>query len=366
MRLSPTMSLYIGRQFLASFLVVFMVFVMLILVVDIIELLRRSASRPEITFSMVLEMALLKLPHMGQQTFPFATLFGGMAAFWRLTRNHELMVTRAAGVSAWQFLLPVIAIAFLLGVAKITLFNPLASAALSRFERIEAVMLKGRTSYFALSSEGLWLRQANKIGQSVVHAESVLQEGSSVELRDVIVFMYKGADQFFERADAEYVLLEDGFWHMSNVWVYQPDKPAKFEKDYWLETDLTLGSIQDSFAPPDTMSFWDLPGFIETLENAGFSAVRHRIHWNSLLAEPFQLCAMILIAAIFTLRMSRRGGTAFIIGGGVMTGFVLYFFTDVVLALGLSDSIPVVLAAWTPSGVTLLLGLAMLLHLEDG
>ena len=49
-----------------------------------------------------------------------------------------------------------------------------------------------------------------------------------------------------------------------------------------------------------------------------------------------------------------------------MTGFVLYFFSDVVLALGLSDSIPVVLAAWTPSGVTLLLGLAMLLHLEDG
>ena len=366
MRLSPTMSLYIGRQFLASFLVVFMVFVLLILVVDIIELLRRSASRPEITFAMVLEMALLKLPHMGQQTFPFAVLFGGMAAFWRLTRNHELMVTRAAGVSAWQFLLPVIVIAFFLGIFNITLFNPLASAALSRYERIEAVKLRGRTSFFALSSEGLWLRQANKTGQSVVHADSVLQQGTTVELRDVIVFMYKGADQFFERADAEYARLEDGFWHMRNVWVYQLEKASKFEKDYWLETDLTLGSIQDSFAPPETMSFWDLPGFIETLENAGFSAVRHRLHWNSLLAEPFLLCAMILIAAIFTLRQSKRGGTAFIIGGGVMTGFVLYFFTDVVLALGLSDSIPVVLAAWTPSGVTLLLGLAMLLHLEDG
>ncbi len=360
------MSFYIGRQFLACFLVVLMVFVSLILLVDIIELLRRSASRPEITFSMVLEMALLKLPHMGQQTFPFAALFGGMAAFWRLTRNHELMVTRAAGVSAWQFLLPVIAIAYLLGLFKITMFNPLASAALSRFELIEAEKLRGRTSFFALSSEGLWLRQDNKTGQSVFHADTVLQQGTNVELRYVIVFMYKGSDKFFERADAEYALLEDGFWHMSIAWVYQQEKPPKFEKDYWLETDLTLGSIQDSFAPPETMSFWDMPGFIDTLENAGFSAVRHRLHWNSLLAEPFLLCAMILIAAIFTLRISRRGGTAFIIGGGVLTGFVLYFFSDVVLALGLSDSIPVVLAAWTPSGVTLLLGIAMLLHLEDG
>ncbi len=32
----------------------------------------------------------------------------------------------------------------------------------------------------------------------------------------------------------------------------------------------------------------------------------------------------------------------------------------------LAASIPVVLAAWAPAGVFALLGLAMLLHLEDG
>ena len=114
------------------------------------------------------------------------------------------------------------------------------------------------------------------------------------------------------------------------------------------------------------MSFWDLPGFIQTLEKAGFSAVRHRLYWHSLLAAPLLMCAMVLIAASFTLRHSGLGGTTFVIAGGVITGFVLYFFTDIVFALGLSDSIPAVLAAWTPSGVATLLGLATLLHLEDG
>jgi len=104
----------------------------------------------------------------------------------------------------------------------------------------------------------------------------------------------------------------------------------------------------------------------DTLEKAGFSAVRHRLYWHSLMAAPFLMSAMVLIAATFTLRQARRGGVSFIIGGGVLTGFILYFFSDVVFALGLSDSIPVMLAAWTPSGVTTLLGLAMLLHLEDG
>ena len=360
------MSFYIGRQFIVSFIVIFTILLMLILLADTIELLRRAASKPNVHFAMVMEMAILKLPHMGQLLFPFATLFGGMAAFWRLTRNHELVVSRAAGVSAWQFLLPVLVLAFLLGEAKIMVFNPLASAMLTRFERIEAAAFKGQQSSLAISSSGLWLRQSDGTDQSVVHSRNVLQQGNEVELSTVNVFIFKGANKFTKRVDAEKAILEDGFWHMRDVWVHEPDVPSRHEDEFWLETDLTLGSIQDNFAPPETMSFWDLPDFIDALEESGFSAIRHRLHWHSLLAAPLLMCAMVLIAATFTLRQSRRGGTVFIVSGGVLTGFVLYFFSDVVFALGLSDSIPVTLAAWTPSGVTTLLGLAMLLHLEDG
>ncbi|MBT4934875.1 MAG: LPS export ABC transporter permease LptG [Rhodospirillaceae bacterium] len=366
MRLSTTMSLYIGRQFIVSFLAIFTILLTLILLVDVIELLRRAASKPQVNFAMVMEMAVLKLPHMGQQLFPFAILFGGMSAFWRLTRNHELVVSRAAGVSAWQFLLPVLVLAFILGIVKISIFNPLASTMLTRFERVEAAAFKGQESFLALSSSGLWLRQSDGTDQSVIHAKSFLQQGKEVELGAVNVFIYKGVGEFIKRIDASGAILEDGFWHMNDVWIHQPDVPSQHEEEFWLETDLTLGSIQDNFAPPETMSFWDLPAFIETLEGSGFSAVRHRLHWHSLLAAPLLMCAMVLIAATFTLRHARRGGTVFVISGGVLTGFVLYFFSDVVFALGLSDSIPVTLAAWTPSGVTLLLGLAMLLHLEDG
>ncbi len=366
MRLSTTLSFYIGRHFLLSFAVLFGLFLFLIVVFDAVELLRRAAARPDVTFSNIMEMAFLKLPHMGQEAFPFAVLFGGMAAFWRLTRTHELVITRGAGVSAWQFLFPVIVIAFVLGILQVAILNPLASMTLTRFERLEAQHLKGNKSFLALSRGGVWLRQANADGQSVVHSDSILQTGDEVELRNVVVFIYQGADKFRGRIDAEKARLEDGFWHMSNAWVHSPATIPQFEKDYWLATDLTLSKIQDSFASPETMSFWDLPGFIGTLEKAGFSAVRHRLYLHTLLAAPFLMCAMVLIAATFTLRHSRQGGTTFVIAGGVLTGFVLYFFSDIVFALGLSDSIPVVLAAWTPCGVATLLGLATLLHLEDG
>jgi lipopolysaccharide export system permease protein len=84
------------------------------------------------------------------------------------------------------------------------------------------------------------------------------------------------------------------------------------------------------------------------------------------MAAPLMICAMILIAATFTLRHSRRSGNTVVVAGGILTGFIVYFFQDIVFALGLSNNIPVVLAAWAPASIATLLGLAMLLHLEDG
>ena len=366
MRLSTTISVYTGRQFLGAFFAVLAVFLALILMLDVIELLRRAASRETVTFAAIIELAMMKLPHMGQQTFPFAVLFGGMAAFWRLARSHELEVTRAAGVSAWQFLMPTLLLAFALGLFKIGAFNPLASIMLGRFELLEARYFKGQTSALAISESGLWLRQGDANGQSVIHAQSILQQDSEVELHRASVFLYQGNDHFTGRVEAARGSLEEGHWRFDDVWILKPEESPVHRKVYRMATDLTLSRIQNNFAPPETMSFWSLPSFIDTLERAGFSATRHRLHWHSLLATPLLMCAMVLIAATFTLRHPRRGGGGYVLLGGILTGFVLYFLSDLVFALGASDSIPVVLAAWTPSGVATLLGLAMLLHLEDG
>lgn len=366
MRLSTTLSVYIGRQFFWSFMGLLLTILMIVLLFDVVELLRRAHGETAVSLTQLVEMALLKLPYMCQQMFPFAALFGGMLTFWRLARHHELVVTRAAGISAWQFLLPVVAVGFLLGVLMTTALNPLASASLSQFERREALMLKGHQNLLALGNSGIWLRQANAEGQAVIRASRILTGGSDITLYDISVFRYRGSDEFYQRIDAELATLEDGFWHVQNAQIQEPESPPRIEKTVWLKTGLTLASIQDSFAPPETMSFWSLPGFVTKLEESGFSAVRHRLYLHALLASPLLMCAMVLIAATFTLRHSRRGGATYVIIGGVLTGFILYFFSDIVFALGQSDSIPVVLAAWTPSGVATLLGLAMLLHLEDG
>ena len=366
MRLPLILSFYVSRQFLISFVTIFCIFLLLIFLIDTVELLRRSTSKSNITFGHVLQMAVYRLPFMGQETSTFAILFGGMVAFWRLTRSRELVIARAAGISAWQVLLPLLLLAMFLGILQISVLNPLASATLTRYKSLEAIYLKGNKNLLELSGGGLWLRQANSDGQSVIHSESIMQNKSEIVLNQVSIFMYQGKDKFHRRIDAKEGQLKKGHWNLTKVSINQPEHQTLFYKNYQLPTDLTVEKIQNGFAPPETMSFWALPNFIKRLEEAGFSAIRHRLRWHSLLSTPFLMCAMILIAATFTLRPSRQGTPTLIIIGGILTGFILYLFSDIVFALGLSDSIPVTLAAWSPSGVANLLGISMLLHLEDG
>jgi len=365
--MSTILSLYICRNFLASFITVFAVFLGLIFLFDVIELLRRAAGQDNVGITLIFQMTLLKLPYLGQKASPFAVLFGAMIAFLRMTRNSELIVARASGVSAWQFLVPVLGVALVLGILQIGALNPFGSALLSKFDRLNATYFKGQSNLVAVSANGLWLRQANKDGQSVIHSVKLNLEGNAIQLRDVTVFVYEGVERYRQRISAMAAELEDGFWHLRDVWIHERDKELPSHKiEHWLSTDITLNNIHDSFASPETLSFWDLPDFIANLDRAGFSALRHRLHWHSLLAAPLLLVAMVLIAATFTLKQSQRTSTSFLIIGGVLAGFFLFFFSDVISALGLRESIPVVLAAWTPSGISALLGLAMVFHLEDG
>jgi len=366
MRLSLILTSYIAKIFIRNFLTIFIILLTIIFLIDIVELLRRASSNDNVSLGLVVKMGLMKLPFMAQQIFPFAVLFGGMASFWGLTRSSELIITRSAGVSAWQFLMPVILVSFLLGLFQISAFNPLASAMLSKYDRLNATYFKGKSNLLAVSKNGLWLRQSNGKNQSVIHAPNLIIINNEISLSQVSIFMYEGNDKFVARIDSEKGNLIKGFWHLQNATINIKDENPKFIKEHWIETDITLNKIHEGFSPPETMSFWNLPGFINNLEKSGFSAVRHRLYWHSLLSAPLLLCSMVLIAATFTLRQSRRSSANNVILGGIFTGFLLFFLSDVVFALGLRESIPVILAAWTPSGIALLLGLSMVFHLEDG
>jgi len=363
-RLSATLSRYLGRQVVIGIGIALFGLATIALVVDVVELLRRAYGRPGVRLGTVLLMASLHLPFLIQKLMPFGVLFGTMLTFQRLTRTHELVAARAAGISVWQFLTPALLVALGLGITTVVAFNPLAAILVARYEALDRALLEQDSSLISVAPGGLWLRQREADHDLLIHARQMNPDSGMLE--HVVVFAFAPDGQFAERIDAAQAHLEPGFWRLLDPLLSKADGSSRSEPVLEIPTDLTPYGIQESFAAPETLSFWDLPAFIEELEAVGFSAREHRLYWHGLLSLPLLLAAMLLIGTTSSLRLVRHGGTALLIGGGLATGFLFYIMSDVVFAVGLSGRLPAILAAWIPAGVAVLLGLTTLLHLEDG
>ena len=97
-------------------------------------------------------------------------LFGAIAAFLALNRRLELAVMRAAGVSAWQFIMPAIGVVAGIGIFATTVYNPLSAAARERSEILSARVLGTEAHLLAGTGNSVWLRQEGPPGGSLVHA----------------------------------------------------------------------------------------------------------------------------------------------------------------------------------------------------
>ena len=374
MTFARTLMMYVARRFAAMAVAMLAALAGLVALFDLIELLRRAATRQDATFALVSQIAALRLPFVAMQILPFAILLGGIIAFWRLTRSSELVVARAAGVSAWGFLAGPVAVAVLLGAVATMAISPLSSAMLARAERLDAQFLRNTSGISALAGGRLWLRQADPgldpRGVAILSGRPVavrdLRPGEAFRLDNVSVWRLSAEDRPLARVEAPSAVLVPGRWVLPDAVVFGADRMPSPAQRLEFQTDLTPARIQDSFASPDTLSFWALPDFIQVLEQAGFSAVRHRLHFQSLLALPLLAAAMALLAAGFSMRSSRRGGVAQMIGGGVAAGFALFVIDKISGEFGEAGTLPVIFAAWAPAGAGFLLATALLLHLEDG
>ncbi len=356
-----TLSRYILGRFAKTILAGAAAMLILIYLIDFIEMFRRASGTAAVGAASAAFLSLLRTPSIAEQAMPFVVLAGSMFAFFSLSRRMELVVARAAGVSAWQFLSPAVAIAALLGIVMVAAYNPMAAYMKESADRLETRLFGGLSRE---TDTSLWFRQRGVDGQSIVHANQSSDRGA--RLSGVTAFVFEDDGTFVERVDAESAVLLPGFWQLAEARINAPGAEAQAVGEYLLATNLRAEQVTQTFVPPDSVAFWSLPEVERRSIQAGLAAHRYRLRFQSLLALPAFFVAMVLIAAAFSLKFFRSGGLGGLAAGGVAAGFVLYVAVKIVGDLGNAGLLSAPVAAWSPAVIGGLLGILALLYQEDG
>ena len=362
--LTNTLGRYFAGRFVIAAIGVFASIFLLLVLVDYIEMVRRTSGLASASAVMVAETSLFRVPQLLEKLTPFCVLVGAMTCYLALSRRLELVVARAAGISAWQFISPALASALILGVLATTLYNPMSANLRELSKKMEAELFGSAPGGGLQDASGFWINQVTNEGQAIINAARSEQQG--VRLTGLTVFRFDSNSQFKERIEAREASLEDGHWLFRDVRRFTLNSPPVDQETLTLKTNLTAAQVRNSFATPETVSFWQLSSYIRSSENSGFATAGYRLQYHKLIAQPFLLVAMVLLAASVSLRFFRFGGVQKMVLSGVGSGFLLYVLSKVTEDLSKAELMHPIAAAWLPVTVGGLTGFLALLYQEDG
>jgi lipopolysaccharide export system permease protein len=362
--ITNTLGRYFAGRFVVAAVGVFASIFVLLVLVDYIEMVRKTSGLVSASAITVAETSLFRVPQLLEKMMPFCILIGAMTCYLALSRRLELVVARAAGVSAWQFIAPALASAIVLGIFATAIYNPMSANLRELSKRMEAELFGSAPGGGVQDASGFWINQVNNDGQVIINAARSEQQG--VRLSGLTLFRFDNDSQFKERIEAREATLEKGRWLFKSARRYALDAPPVDQDSFELATNLTPAQVRNSFSTPETVSFWQLPSYIRSSESSGFATAGYRLQYHKLIAQPFLLAAMVMLAAAVSLRFFRFGGVQKMVLSGVGAGFLLYVLSKVTEDLSKADLMHPIAAAWLPVLVGGLTGFLALLYQEDG
>jgi LPS export ABC transporter permease LptG len=269
-----------------------------------------------------------------------------------LTKNSELTVLKACGVSLYRFALPMILCAVVAGAGLFLLDESVLGPANRRAEAIRTVMKGVPDDNDALHRQ--WVMSSD--GQAIYHYNYF--DASRRQLLNLEVYEFEpGLRQLTHRTDAKRAVYVDApahqpVWELQSGWTRDFDQrgnPSTFVSFASTRKPLETPAYFGTEAPDARfMSYTQLRGYTEQLQKSGFNVLEQQVALARKVSFPFITLIMTLIAVPFAVTIGRSGAMA---GIGVGIGLAIVYWTtiSVFAALGAGGLIAPLLAAWAPN-----------------
>lgn len=362
--IGKTLFLYIATRYFKNTIAMLLALMFLIVTVNFVEEMRKASHLADVSTWQLFQISTLQAPVFLEKAFAFGCLFAAMVTLNQMNGKMELVVARAAGVSAWQFLLPIGSVAIFFGLFVAMIYNPAAIISLEKSKDLRAVVYSLKARAAEKSVNGYWIRQEDASGSAVINANLARDRGQT--LSDVTVIRWTPDGSLLDRIDAVSGFYRNDHWLLLDTKITKNDGRVTKSSAFRLKTNLRPENLFDASTPPDLVPFWELRNAASKLQGTGSNSRQYMVQFHKLLSLPAFFVAMILIAATVSLKFARFGQGGRLILGGILSGFVLYTISSLITSLGSNGIVPPAVAAWAPACVTILFGTSILLHQEDG
>ena len=307
------------------------------------------------SLSMLLTYLAWATPQFLAYIIALAVLLSALVTIGLLTKNSELIVMRACGISLYRTALPLVVFAILASALLFGMEERVLATSNRQAERLNHIIRTGSAQTFDVMNRK-WLVGKNS---EIYHYQ--YYDPRKHELNGISVFKFdEKAHVITERIFASRATWAPGPGQprTADTWTLDKGWSRRFgatfnEKDYSTFDASTLTMEPADYfvteAPaPERMTYGELRSYITELRSSGYDVLEHEVGLNRKLAFPLVTLVMTLIAVPFAVTTGRRGAM-YGIGIGIGLALTYWVMISVFAAFGAGGLISPMLAAWAPN-----------------
>ncbi len=360
---SKTLSRYMVKMLITRFIGILLglvsVLMMLVLLAQADDVLAAEGA----SWVSIVSFIALRAPQLASQFAPFATLIASLLTLATLNQNSEVVVMKAAGLSAHRILLPLGLATFMIAGVHFVFNETVVVDANAELEYWEA-------NDFAIDlppNEGpvgrVWIKEEN----TLILVENVSEIGNRVVLDVISIFEKSDIGHLRAMARADFAIYQNNEWTLHEVRRFDVEShnlaiTPSIKWNISVEPERFLALT----VRPDHVSFIQLWKSIQQLEREGLSTDQPMASFLQKFAAPASSLLMPLLAAVAAFGVTRAGNLIIRLVFGMALGFSFFVADNFMLAMGEFGVAPPLLAAWSPFLLFLLVGYAVLFNTEEG
>lgn len=358
---SRTIARYVGAMFLTRVVAVLVALVFILLTLDLIGEAGRILQQPANTEADVWTYATLRAPQLVAQFLPYAVLLATLVTLGALNAQGEVVIFKAAGISAHQILAPLFVVGAAVALVSFAFDETVlvhTNHTLTRWKAADYAPLATLTG----GPAEVWASD----GGELAHAARVRGRGATMLLEDFIRYDRADNARLVAITRAREARAARGGWTLIDAHRFDvaSGRTVDRARDVW-----RTGIGPDRFmgADPDAgeIAFWKLRPAILAARADGKPTGALESAWWHKLAQPLSAVLMPLLGAVSAFGLARSGKLFVRAVAGMFLGFAFFVADNFMLAMGDFGAAPPWVAAWAPVLVFLLIGESVLLRSEE-